>query len=409
MVKNKLTESNTLFAKLLQCYLRFWAKWYLNRAKPQIIAVTGSVGKTSTKNAIFEVLRVKYGAAVRKAEGNLNNETGVPLAILGMRQSPNSRLGWLPVLLAGKFKALFGKRVKILVLEMAADKPGDIKYLTSFVKPNIAVLTSIGPAHIEAFGEIEKVAAEKTELLNALPSDGWAVLNIDDEVLKKIAAKTSWQTKTLALNEKADITAKNITTEILDVDKWPQPLTKFQIVTGKVKFLAATKTLGRQTNIYPALAATAVGDIFGLSPAQIIDGLKNIKSEKHRLEVLAGKNGSLIIDDCYNANPLSMRAALDTLKVLPAKRKIAVLGDMLELGTISQKAHQIIGEYSRAIANQTVAIGDLAKDYDADQYFSDKNEAINYLLNEIREGDIILVKASRALALEEIVAALRER
>src|SRR3989344_4600353 len=128
-----------MFSKFLQFYLRFWAKWYLRRVRPQIIAITGSVGKTSTKNAIFEVLRVKYGGQVRKSEGNLNNETGVPLAILGITKSPSNPLGWLPVLVSCKLKSLFGKKVQILVLEMAADKPDDIKYLTSFVKPNIAV------------------------------------------------------------------------------------------------------------------------------------------------------------------------------------------------------------------------------------------------------------------------------
>lgn len=406
-----------MFSRILKSYLRFWASRYLKRVKPKIIAVTGSAGKTSTKEAIFEVLKVAFGEQVRRSEGNLNTIYGVPLAILGFKKPPVpldrpfSPWPWIPIIFIAPFKILANSKTKYLVLEIAADKPGDIEFITTYAKPNMVVITNLGPAHLEIFGTMEKIIAEKTQLLEVLSSDGWAVLNIDDEILKKIAEKHSWETKTLALSGEADITAKNITTEIVGF----KPITKFQIVIGEVKFLAETKTLGRQTNIYPVLTAAAIGNILGLSSQQILDGLKNIRPEKHRLEVLAGKNGSIIIDDCYNANPLSMRAALDTLKVLPAKRKIVVLGDMLELGPISQKAHRIIGEYTREIADVTVAIGNLAKDYlaedhaedHADKYFPNKDEAITYLLNEVKEGDILLIKASRGMGLETIVEAIK--
>ena len=392
--------------KFLFAYLRFWAKKYLNRVKPQIIAVTGSVGKTSTKNAIFEVLRVKYGGQVRKSEGNLNNETGVPLAILGITKSPSNPLGWLPVLVSCKLKSLFGKKVQILILELAADKPDDIKYLTTFIKPNIAVLTSIGPAHMAAFGNIEKIIAEKTQLLKALPKNGWAVLNIDDENINKISLSDEYEEKTFGISKKADVIAQNIVTGIENY----RPETTFQIVAGKNKFLAISATLGRQTNIYPALAAAVVGKILSITNEQIINGLKNIRAEKHRLEVVRGKNGSIIIDDTYNANPLSMKAALETLKILPAKRKIAVLGEMLELGEISENAHQIIGEYAREVAEMVITIGENAKKYHADQAgknFPNKKEATDFLLAEVKEGDMILIKASRAVRLEEVVEALK--
>src|SRR3990167_5834916 len=176
-------------SKILQSYLRFFAKIYLKRATPKIVAVTGSVGKTSTKEAIFEVLKIKFAKKVRKSEGNLNNETGVPLAILGFQKSPANFFQWLPIIISAKIKALFGPKVELLVLEIAADKPGDIGYLTSFVKPKIAVITSIGPAHLEAFGTIEEIVKEKSSLLLAVGENGTAIFNIDDSNLKEIVEK----------------------------------------------------------------------------------------------------------------------------------------------------------------------------------------------------------------------------
>ena len=409
-----------MFSKILKNYLRFWAVRYLRRAKPQIIAITGSVGKTSTKDAIFEVLRAKFGAQVRKSEGNLNNETGVPLGILNYKNAPSygsSSFGWIPIFLSTPFKSLFVKKVKILVLELAADKPGDIQYLTSFIKPNLAVITSIGPAHLAAFGDIKKVIEEKVALVEALPADGSAIINIDDENLKKVSKELKQSVKTFAITEEADVSARNITTEIINY----QPLTKFQIVSKKYRFLAEIHTLGRRANVYPAIAAAAVAEEYGITKEQLIQGLANIYPEKHRMMVQKGKNGAIILDDCYNANPLSMKAALETLETLPARpaggRKIAVLGEMKELGQISKKAHQLIGEYARAICDQIISIGPMAKDYQANVHFEQKKDLINYLLANIHEGDImqgvpiILLKASRGGGskpeLEEVVEALK--
>lgn len=396
-------------SKLLQRYLKFWARKYLKRAKPKIVAITGSVGKTSTKEAIFEVLKIKYGRDIRKAEGNLNNETGVPVAVLDFKKAPSHSatnfFGWIPIIISAPFKSFLIRKIKILVLELAADKPGDIKYLTSFIKPNIACITSIGPAHLEAFGTIDKIVEEKTELLRSLPSEGWAVLNIDDENLKKVSYDGRWLTLTYSIDQQADIMAKNITTEIMDF----KPLTKLQVLNEQGKFRAEIFTLGRAWNVYSALAGVAVGNIFEMSAEDIISGLKNIRAEKHRMTVVEGKRGTVIIDDSYNANPVSMKAALDVLKILPAKgKKIAVLGDMLEIGKITNEAHKLIGEYAQEIAAETIAVGELAKLYAADKYFKDKNEAIEYLLSKIKEGDIILIKASRGVGLEEIVEAFKE-
>jgi len=392
-----------MLSKFLQSYLRFWARRYLKRVRPQIIAITGSVGKTSTKEAIFEVLKIHFKDQVRKSYGNLNTKNGVSLAILGFKKSPEKIYQWFWPIKLAPFKALLGKKVEILVLEMAADQPGDIKYITSFIKPNITVLTSIGQAHLEIFGTMEKIIEEKTQLLKVLSPDGYAILNIDDENVKKISYG---QVKTYAINQEADIMAKNITTEIENYI----PTSKFQIVSLAGKFLAVINTLGRATNIYPVLAAVAVAEIFNLKKEEIIEGIKNIQTQKHRMEVSKGKNNSIIIDDSYNANPLSMRAALDTLRILPhppaGGRKIAVLGDMLEIGKIAEEAHRLIGEYVHEIADEIITVGRLAKGYKG-KHFASNKEAIEYLLSKIHENDIILIKASNSLNFPEISEALK--
>lgn len=395
---------------LLQKYLRFWAKIYLGRAKPKIIGVTGSVGKTSTKEAIFEVLKIKFKDEIRKSEGNLNNETGAPLAILGYKSAPSygsSFFGWFPIIISCPFK-VFMRKVKILVLELAADKPGDIAYLTSFIKPNITCITNIGSAHLEAFGTIENIIKEKTVLIRALPAEGTAVLNVDDKELKKISSEISNEQVNYAISGDADVVAKNITTEISDF----KPLTKFQVISEDEKFRAETHTLGRVSNIYSALAAVAVGIIFEMPMEEIVEGLGNVKAEKHRMEVFRGKKNCIIIDDSYNANPLSMKAALDILKDIPnppnGGRKIAVLGGMREIGKITDEAHKLIGAYAKEVADEVVVVGELAKKYQAEKYFENVPETSNFLLSNIQEGDIILIKASRSIGLEKIVEALKE-
>lgn len=391
-----------MFKNHLQSYLRFWARKYLNRVKPKVIAITGSVGKTSAKNAIFEVLRIEFGQNVRKSEGNLNTETGVPLAVLGFKKAPKNVLSWLLLSIILPFRIFSNSKTKILVLEFAADKPGDIEYLTGFIKPDIGVITSIGHSHFEMFGTLEKVIEEKTLLINKLPENGYAVINLDDENISKLDLNGNWQTKTFGIEKEADINAQNITTEIIDY----KAVTKFQIC-AKERFQVELHTLGRETNIYPALIATAIADIFNISKDRIVIGLANIKSEKHRMEIFHGKNDSIILDDCYNASPSSTKAALRTLKVLPAKRKLAVLGDMLELGSIKEKAHKIIGEYSLEIVDEVLTYGKLAEIYGG-KNFKSKEELINYLLSNIRENDIILIKASRGMKFEVIVDALKK-
>jgi len=389
--------------RLLQKYLKNCAVSFLNRSKPEIIAITGSVGKTSAKDAIFEVLKVKFKDRIRKSEGNLNNETGVPLAILGFNKAPSfgaSFLGWLPIVFLAPFRSLLSKKVEILVLELAADKPGDIEYLTSFVKPKVAVLTAIGPAHLEAFGTMEKIAEEKTALLKSLTSDGCAILNLDNDEVRKISDDVTYKKVSYTIKNNADLKAMNIKTEI---DNF-KPKTSF--IVGDLNL--TMPNLGNYANILAALAGIACGRIYKLSDKEIIEGLSNYRSGKHRMNVLRGKNGAIIIDDCYNANPLAMEAALNVLREIPCNgKKIAVLGDMLEIGKISEEAHKLIGEYAKNIADEVIAVGKLAKGYQGSAYFENSDEASDYLLKKIKPNDIILIKASRGAELEKIVNNLK--
>ena len=318
-----------MLKKALQNYLKFFAKRYLKRSKCQIIAITGSVGKTSTKEAIFNVLSIKYKNKIRKSEGNLNNETGVPLAILDYKKGPTynqNKLGWLPIVLTVPFKSLFLSKVELLVLEMAADKPGDIKYLMSIAKPNVSVLTAIAPAHLEAFGEIENIVEEKTEIFRALDREGWAIINVENEYVKKTFYGGWWHKKSYGINEKADVYATNIKYSIEN----RKPETQYEINYEKQKLAVKQNTIGLPA-VLSNLAAFAAAKIYNLDSLDIVDAIEKTKSFKHRTEVLEGKNNSVIIDDCYNANPVSMRAAIDILQNLPIKhqgRKIIVLGDM---------------------------------------------------------------------------------
>jgi len=390
--------------KILFSYLRFWANRFIKRAVPEIIAVTGSVGKTSAKDAIFEVLKIRFNGDVEKSHGNLNNETGVPLAVLGYKTSPANFFSWILILVSAPIKSMVRKKYRYLVLELAADKPGDIKYLTSFIHPKISVLTGIGPAHMAAFGSLQNIIEEKVELLRVLPRDGTAVLNIEDENVKKISYGGRWQKITYAISQDADITASNIKTGIRNF----QSGTTFSAKFGKEIFKIQNRTLGKEANVLAALAGIAVGKLYKLSGSDIERGLGNFKSGKHRMNVVEGKNGIIIIDDSYNANPQSMESALNVLKDLKTPgKKYAVLGDMREIGKISSEAHILIGKYAQEVADLFIGVGILAKKYNSKIYFRNPKKAADFLLSKVEPNDIILIKASRVVGLEKIVDILK--
>lgn len=392
-----------MFSKILQSYLKFWATVYLKRVSPKIIAITGSVGKTSTKEAIFAVLQQKFGLKVRKSSGNLNTKNGVCLSVLGISASPEKFWQWPTILFLVPIKAFAHQKSEYLVLEIAADQPGDIKFIMDFIKPSISVITAIGPAHLEIFGTIEKIIEEKAEILKNLKSEDWAVFNIDDVNVRKASYGGRWQKKTYGIKERADIIAYDIKNSLENY----KPKTSFKIKINSEIVPIDLALPGSKGNIYAFLAAFAVGDILGLKYSEITKGLQEVKNEKHRVNFFEGKNGATVIDDAYNANPLSMIAALELLEQTPGSRKFVVLGGMAEIGKITKQAHIDINAIAQKIADEVITVGDLAKNYNAKKHFKTINQVATYLLKNTGKNDIILLKGSNSSGVFRIADALK--
>lgn len=353
-----------IFHNLIAWKLRILAKWLLRKNHPLVIGITGSIAKTSTKEAIYRVLSLRFESKVRKNEGNLNTDIGLPLAVLGFNKPPKF-YQWPYVLILSFFRVLIPKlnslsQTSILILEYAADKPGDIKYLTSIVKPNIAVMTAIGPAHMINYQSIGELAGEKAQLVYSLKKHDLAILNKKDPRTAEIAKKA-----------KCEIKYFNA-----DLSNIPQQI------------------------------ARKIGEIFEINQKLVEKSLSQIKPLDHRMNI-SDHQGMVLIDDTYNANPLSMQFALERLSQLAkdkkSQRKVVVFGDMLELGNNSDQYHQKIGELARKHADILIGIGELSKFMKPDQWFKNIEEAQAYLLKNIQKGDIILFKASRKMQLDKLV------
>ena len=354
----------------------FFVKWYLRllvslvlaRHKTTIIAVTGSAGKTTVKYLIGEVLKRKYGQQVAVSPGSLSTKTGLPIALLGFKPDwPNlgpAVLAWPFWLIGATLVTCYWLIVKsyqrIWVLEFAADLPGDFDFLLSYIKPNIAVVTNVAEAHLEFFKTLDGVAKEKGRLVASLPTDGLAVLNANDRRVRAMGELTK---------------AKKI---------W-------------------VKAQGFNFN---EAAARAIGRHFGVPKAKIDRAIKTFEPPTGRFNWLKGKKGSTIIDSSYNANPASMALALAELKKTTG-RKICVLGDMFELGSAATAAHTKVGKLARSSCDLLVTVGPLAKHYGG-RHFDDKQLAVNFVLQQVRKGDTILIKASHGMKFEEIVERLKD-
>jgi len=410
---------------ILQKILKALSKAVIKKYKPIVIGITGSVGKTSTKEAVFSVLKTKFN--VRANDASFNNEIGFPMAVLGLKKA--GRLIWIPNLLRS-FKLLLSKNKsypEVLVLEMGADKPGDIGYLIDIAKPEIGIITAVGelPVHIEFYSGPEEVAEEKSKLIRGLPSNGFAVLNFDDEIVFRMRDLSRAETITYGFNAGADIKASDLMYFIQTDDQISGGLSfKLNYEKSSVPFRLAN-ALGRH-QVYAALAAAAVGLHFKMNLVEISQALEKMEFPKQRMKLMKGMRNSLIIDDSYNASPLSSHAALDTLKEFGDKviaknekgRKIAVLGDMKELGIFTEKAHRLVGNLAGERTEYLFTVGPAAK-FIADSAFNqlpkenimsfnDSVEAEEYLKSFIQEGDVVLVKGSRAMEMEKVVEFLKK-
>jgi UDP-N-acetylmuramoyl-tripeptide--D-alanyl-D-alanine ligase len=360
------------------------AAWWRKRHDIQVVAITGSVGKTTCKELIASVLSKRF--LVLKSEANLNTEIGIPLTLLRLTEDRQRA-----------------------VLEFGMYARGDIALLSRIALPRIGVVTNIGPVHMERLGSQGAITAAKAELVEALPAGGVAVINGDDERTATLAARTQARIVYYGLSEQCSVRATDIVSRGLDG-------IEFRLIAPTGSAEVRLPLPGRH-HVYPALAASAVGLEEGMSLGEIADALAQTKVEL-RGRIVPGPNGSTILDDSYNASPASMRAALDLLSELPGRR-IALLGDMKELGAIEAQAHYEIGAYAAHSCDLLYLLGggevytyfegaDDAGMTDIVYGLDFKEQVVEELKRELRKGDFLLVKASRALGFDTIVDALTE-
>ena len=352
-----------------------------------VVAVTGSVGKTSTKDMIYEVLSKKYN--ILKTEGNLNNHIGLPMTLLKLNDEHQAA-----------------------VVEMGMSGLGEISTLSKMAKPHIVIITNVGLAHIGKLGSRQNILKAKMEILDGMDKDGLVVLNGDDGLLFGLKDLLAHKVIFYGLEETVDINGYN--TKITEDSH-----TTFNIQVINQEYSVMVSVPGLH-NVYNALAAITVGLRFKVPMQDIIDGIKSFKSGKMRMNIVALEKGIKVINDAYNANPNSMEEALRVVKDISGARKIAVLGDMLELGEWTRQAHMDIGksvvsnginylvtlgENSKYIAEGAANLGMSQRKISACETIEQVNE---YLKSMIRENDIILVKGSRGMKMEGIVDFLSE-
>lgn len=403
-----------IFKKIIIFILWLEAKIILARFRPTIIGITGTVGKTSTKEAVYAILNQHF--KVRKSERSYNSEIGLPLAILGLESAGKSFFGWIKNIIVGFFRALFSLDYpQILILEYGLDRPGDIGKLIKLASPKIGIFTAAGeiPVHVEFFAGPEEIAKEKGGLIKNLPKDGFAVLNYDDMAVLNCREKTKAKVITYGFGEGADIKSTDYKLMFGEENKIPEGITFKMDYDGKNVPVRIFGGFGR-SQVYAVLAGLAIGMAMDLNLIELVGQLAKYAPPPGRLKLIEGIKQSHILDDTYNASPVAAREALDLLKDFPAKRKIAVLGDMLELGKFTEQAHLVVGEKTSEIANLIFTFGNRAKfiaaeagdrGFDQNKIFSHliQENLIKELKQQIQEGDLILVKGSQSMRMEKIV------
>jgi UDP-N-acetylmuramoyl-tripeptide--D-alanyl-D-alanine ligase len=366
------------------------ARWWRASLKTKVAAVTGSAGKTTTKEMLFEVLSL-CGTTL-KTEGNLNNLIGLPLTVFRMRNEHG-----------------------FAVLEMGMNVPGEIGRLTEICMPDVGLITNVGMAHLEGVGGIEGVARAKTELVAGIGPSSTAVLNGDDELLMKTAIPYGKRMITFGLGRENQVRADEI--------RATEGNTTFRIKAG-ADDIDVTLGVPGIHNVKNALCAAAGAIVLGAGLSSVKEGLERFKPVKGRLNPIVLKGGALLIDDTYNANPLSLRAALDTVKVIADRRKASLvvgLGDMRELGEESERAHLEAGRLIASLSPKYFfATGRFAEimlraAFEAGMgrerliSFDTPDEMGNHLARILSPGDVILLKASRKIGLERASGLLREK
>lgn len=362
--------------------LRVLARARRREFRGPVVAITGSCGKTTTKDLIAEVLARKY--RVRVAPENYNNEVGVPLSILALRNDDD-----------------------VLVLELGVSAPGDMAPLGEAAEPTVAVITNVAPTHLEFFGDVAAVRREKMALLNYVQPGGTAVLNADDPLVAAMGAElvNGLKVVTFGMSEDADVEPLDLT------------LDGFRGSTFGLEGVATVElVLPGEYNVVNALAAAAVGRVLDVSAEDVAAGLGAYRGRNLRSRVVINEMGVTYFIDCYNSSPQAAKAALAFVAAAAAEgRRVAVLGDMLELGAYADVGHRGVGSFAAEAGfdvvvglgegGRTIVDGAVAAGMPPERalWFGSKDELAAFLANELRGGDVVLLKASRGVGLEEIL------
>ena len=414
-----------IFKKTIILILTLESRLVLKKYYPTIVAVTGSVGKTSTKDAIYAVLAAT-GNHVRKSDKSFNSKIGLPLTILGVSNAWKNPLGWLSNMICG-LELIFFKSdyPKIIILEVGADHPGDIENKVKWLRPDIAVITKVGdvPVHVEFFKSPAEVLKEKISLAKGVKAGGSVVLYADDEKLASLKFEGR-KIMTYGMAENASVRGSLPIILYKEENGFKKPIgMTFKLDHGGNSVPILLPGIIGKSHIYPILAAVAVGLARGITLSQIIESIKNYEPPRGRMNIIEGMNSSTIIDDSYNSSPTALAAALSTLaEIEGAKRKIAILGDMMELGSYSapehHKAGELVAKSLDAIRSDIlIIVGQRAKGIKEGAMaahmnessiisFNDSIEAAEKIKGMIRTGDVILVKGSQSPRMERIVKAL---
>ena len=396
---------------ILKTKLKFLARATLAKHRPSVVGITGSVGKTSTKLAALAVLN--SAGSVRAPGGNLNNEFGLPLAVLGDYDLPGGFSFWIRVIFVGFVNLFVGRRYpRTLILEYGADRPGDLEYLLSIVKPDIAVVTAVGetPVHVEFYSGPEDVAKEKSKLVSSVSEGGWVVLNYDDPVVLAMRDVAKGRVMTFGFSEEADVRIAAFENR----SEFGKPIgISFKLEHGGSFVPVKIEGVFGEAQAYAAAAAAAVGLVRGLNLVKISEMLALYRGERGRMRLIEGIKGSYIIDGTYNASPAAVLSALEILRTVAAPRKVAVLGDMAELGRYTIAAHENIGRIVAETADIFITVGSrmrLAAEAAKERMhkgsilsFDTALEAAPEVQKLLKPKDIVLVKGSQSMRMEKVV------
>lgn len=394
------------------------ARIILNTYRPRVIAVTGSVGKTSAKEAIWTALG--SGSDLRRNEKSLNSDIGVPLTIIGAQSAWGSVLGWLRVILRGITLIVARPSYpKTLIIEVGADHPHDIERVARWLKPDITVLTGVPdmPVHIAYFESADAVFKEKARLAAHLKEGGMLIANYDDARTRAFAENFKWRVMTYGQTG-GDVSARNSGPALSPTGK---PVgVRFRVDYEGASVSCEIPGCVGDAHVYAALAGFAVAIADGHNLFAIAERFKTHTPIAGRMRIIDGLNGSTIIDDSYNSSPAAAMLALDTLHSIPAKgRRIAALGDMRELGEQSREAHERVGEKVVEVADMLITVGEESKvladaaraakpDLSVKSYgYGESVKAGTELAKELRAGDVVLVKGSQnMIRMERFVQAI---